>query len=157
MSGILGLKIDVDTYQGMKLGVTRLLSLLAAEGVRATFFLSIGPDASGRAVLQMIKNPRFLKKMVRSRACEPLRCEDRPVRHAPALAEDRPLLSGSRPADHRRGARGAVSRLGPPALGRTSCRKSRRSGSATGSARGVEGFERLTGKKSRPRSALRLG
>jgi undecaprenyl phosphate-alpha-L-ara4FN deformylase len=65
---ILGLKIDVDTYQGMKRGVPRLLSLLRQEGVKATFFLSIGPDASGRAVLQILKNPRFLKKMVRSRA-----------------------------------------------------------------------------------------
>jgi undecaprenyl phosphate-alpha-L-ara4FN deformylase len=68
MTGILGLKIDVDTYQGMKRGVPRLLSLLRQEGVKATFFLSIGPDASGRAVLQILKNPRFLKKMVRSRA-----------------------------------------------------------------------------------------
>ena len=68
MTRILGLKIDVDTYQGMKRGVPRLLSLLREEGLRATFFLSIGPDASGRAVLQILKNPRFLKKMVRTRA-----------------------------------------------------------------------------------------
>jgi undecaprenyl phosphate-alpha-L-ara4FN deformylase len=68
MNRILGLKIDVDTYQGMKRGVPRLLSLLEQEGIRATFFLSIGPDASGRAILQILKNPRFLKKMVRSRA-----------------------------------------------------------------------------------------
>jgi len=68
MNGMLGLKIDVDTYQGMRRGVPRLLSLLRQEGLRATFFLSIGPDASGRAVLQILKNPRFLKKMVRTRA-----------------------------------------------------------------------------------------
>ena len=65
---ILGLKIDVDTYQGMKRGVPRLLTLLREEGLTATFFLSIGPDASGRAVFQLLKNPRFLKKMVRTRA-----------------------------------------------------------------------------------------
>ena len=68
MNRILGLKIDVDTYQGMRRGVPRLLSSLRQEGLRATFFLSIGPDASGRAVLQILKNPRFLKKMVRTRA-----------------------------------------------------------------------------------------
>jgi undecaprenyl phosphate-alpha-L-ara4FN deformylase len=68
MTRILGLKIDVDTYQGMKRGVPRLLSLLRQEGLRATFFLSIGPDASGRAIFQILKNPRFLQKMVRSRA-----------------------------------------------------------------------------------------
>ena len=65
---VLGLKIDVDTYQGMKRGVPRLLSLLREEGIRATFFLSIGPDASGRAIFQLLKNPRFLKKMVRTHA-----------------------------------------------------------------------------------------
>ena len=68
MNRILGLKIDVDTYQGMRRGVPRLLSSLRQEGLRATFYLSIGPDASGRAVLQILKNPRFLKKMVRTRA-----------------------------------------------------------------------------------------
>jgi undecaprenyl phosphate-alpha-L-ara4FN deformylase len=65
---ILGLKIDVDTYQGMQQGVPRLLSLLREEGLRATFFLSVGPDASGRAIFQIFKNPLFLKKMVRTRA-----------------------------------------------------------------------------------------
>lgn len=68
MTKILGLKIDVDTYQGMRRGVPRLLSLLAQQKVQATFFLSIGPDASGRALLQILKNPRFLKKMIRTRA-----------------------------------------------------------------------------------------
>jgi undecaprenyl phosphate-alpha-L-ara4FN deformylase len=68
MERILGLKIDVDTYRGMKSGVPRLLSLLRDEGLRATFYLSIGPDASGRAILQILKNPRFLWKMVRTRA-----------------------------------------------------------------------------------------
>jgi undecaprenyl phosphate-alpha-L-ara4FN deformylase len=68
MIRILGLKIDVDTYRGMKSGVPRLLSLLRAEGLRATFYLSIGPDASGRALLQVLKNPLFLRKMVKTGA-----------------------------------------------------------------------------------------
>jgi hypothetical protein len=65
---ILGLKIDVDTYVGMKRGVPRLLSILAQFGIPATFYLSMGPDASGRAILQLVKNPRFLKKMLRTDA-----------------------------------------------------------------------------------------
>jgi undecaprenyl phosphate-alpha-L-ara4FN deformylase len=65
---ILGLKIDVDTYVGMKRGVPRLLSILAQFGFSATFYLSMGPDASGRAILQLVKNPRFLKKMLRTNA-----------------------------------------------------------------------------------------
>lgn len=64
----MGLKIDVDTYVGMKQGVPRLLAILARFGIPATFYLSMGPDASGRAILQLIKNPRFVKKMLRSNA-----------------------------------------------------------------------------------------
>jgi hypothetical protein len=69
-SNILGLKIDVDTYIGMKRGVPRLLEILDRFGVKATFYLSMGPDASGRAVLQLLRNPLFLKKMVRTKATQ---------------------------------------------------------------------------------------
>jgi hypothetical protein len=65
---ILGLKIDVDTYWGMKNGVPCLLQTLKEYKLKGTFFLSIGPDNSGRAVLQLIKNPLFLKKMMRTNA-----------------------------------------------------------------------------------------
>ncbi len=65
---ILGLKIDVDTYAGMKQGVPRLLSILSRFDIQATFYLSLGPDASGRAILQLVRNPRFLKKMLRTNA-----------------------------------------------------------------------------------------
>ena len=68
MARVLGLKIDVDTYLGMKKGVPRLLSVLDEMRIKGTFFLSIGPDASGRAIFQLIKNPRFLKKMIRTKA-----------------------------------------------------------------------------------------
>jgi len=65
---MLGLKIDVDTYWGMKTGVPCLLQTLKQFNLKGTFFLSIGPDNSGRAALQLIKNPRFLKKMMRTNA-----------------------------------------------------------------------------------------
>jgi hypothetical protein len=65
---ILGLKIDVDTYIGMKKGVPRLLSILDHFSVKGTFYLSMGPDSSGRALFQLFKNPLFLKKMRRTRA-----------------------------------------------------------------------------------------
>ena len=64
----MGLKIDVDTYIGMKQGVPSLLSILAHFGIPATFYLTMGPDASGRAIFQLIKNPRFLKKMLKTNA-----------------------------------------------------------------------------------------
>ena len=65
---VLGLKIDVDTHIGMKRGVPRLLSILSHFGIQATFYLSTGPDASGRAILQLVKNPRFLRKMLKTNA-----------------------------------------------------------------------------------------
>jgi len=68
MDPVLGLKIDVDTYQGMKNGVPRLLDILKDFNLKGSFFLSIGPDASGRAMLQLLKNPRFLGKMLRTNA-----------------------------------------------------------------------------------------
>jgi undecaprenyl phosphate-alpha-L-ara4FN deformylase len=65
---MLGLKIDVDTYWGMKNGVPSILQTLKQFNLKGTFFLSIGPDNSGRAALQLIKNPMFLKKMIRTNA-----------------------------------------------------------------------------------------
>ena len=64
----MGLKIDVDTYLGMQKGVPSLLKTLQGFGVKGTFYLSIGPDASGRAILQLLRNPAFLKKMFRTNA-----------------------------------------------------------------------------------------
>ncbi|MCX5832097.1 MAG: polysaccharide deacetylase family protein [Deltaproteobacteria bacterium] len=68
MKKLLGLKIDVDTYVGMEKGVPSLLKVLAKSGFKATFYLSIGPDASGRAMLTLLRNPLFLKKMWRTNA-----------------------------------------------------------------------------------------
>jgi len=65
---VLGIKVDVDTYAGMKNGVPRLLEILEKFDIKGTFFLSMGPDASGRAILQLLKNPLFLKKMIRTNA-----------------------------------------------------------------------------------------
>ncbi len=65
---VLGLKVDVDTRRGMEEGVPALLSLLDRFRCRATFFLSFGPDNSGKAVFRMIRHPRFLLKMVRTNA-----------------------------------------------------------------------------------------
>jgi peptidoglycan/xylan/chitin deacetylase (PgdA/CDA1 family) len=62
------LKIDVDTHQGLGQGVPRLARMLAAEGVAATFFIAMGPDHSGRAILRVLRNPGFVRKMLRTRA-----------------------------------------------------------------------------------------
>ncbi len=66
-SRLICLKIDVDTHDGMARGVPRLLDLLGAAGFPGTFFLSMGPDRMGRALLQLRK-PRFVRKMLGTNA-----------------------------------------------------------------------------------------
>jgi peptidoglycan/xylan/chitin deacetylase (PgdA/CDA1 family) len=62
------LKIDVDTYRGTREGVPAMLDDLAAAGVTASFFFTLGPDRSGRAILRVFTKPGFLRKMLRTNA-----------------------------------------------------------------------------------------
>lgn len=61
------LKVDVDTRVGLVRGVPRLLELFARLGLKASFFVAMGPDHSGRA-LKRIFRPGFLRKQLRSGA-----------------------------------------------------------------------------------------
>jgi peptidoglycan/xylan/chitin deacetylase (PgdA/CDA1 family) len=63
----LGLKVDVDTYVGMRDGVPALARALERRGLRASFFVACGPDHSGRAIRRVLK-PGFLAKMLRTNA-----------------------------------------------------------------------------------------
>ena len=63
-----GLKVDVDTHDGMRDGVPRLLDTLKAFGMRATFFLSFGPDNAGKAIWNVFRQKGFLRKMLRTGA-----------------------------------------------------------------------------------------
>ncbi|HXW84357.1 MAG TPA: polysaccharide deacetylase family protein [Candidatus Binataceae bacterium] len=62
------LKIDVDTHQGLARGVPRLRHLLEGESITASFYVSMGPDNSGRAITRAFRNPGFLAKMRRTKA-----------------------------------------------------------------------------------------
>ncbi len=59
----LALKVDVDTYRGTLEGVPRLLDLFAREGVRATFFFSLGPDNTGKAIRRVFRKG-FVRKVL---------------------------------------------------------------------------------------------
>jgi len=60
-----GLRVDVDTRRGLDEGVPRLLELFRRFGVRASFFVTMGPDHSGRAIRRALR-PSFLAKMWRT-------------------------------------------------------------------------------------------
>jgi len=64
----ISLKVDVDTYVGTRDGVPHLLEILERFGIRATFYFSMGPDNSGKAVRRIFTRKGFLKKMLRTRA-----------------------------------------------------------------------------------------
>lgn len=61
------LRVDVDTRQGLEAGVPRLLELFRRLDVRASFFVTMGPDRSGVAI-RRIWRPSFIRKMLRTRA-----------------------------------------------------------------------------------------
>jgi peptidoglycan/xylan/chitin deacetylase (PgdA/CDA1 family) len=65
----LALKIDVDTYRGTREGVPRLVDVLQRYQAQATFFFSLGPDHTGRAIKRVFR-PGFLSKVSRTSVVE---------------------------------------------------------------------------------------
>ena len=75
------LKLDLDTDVGTREGVPNLLRCLSKHQARATFFVSLGPDNTGKAALRVFTRPGFLSKMLRT--------------NAPGMYGMRTLLSGT--------------------------------------------------------------
>ena len=65
----LALKIDVDTYRGTREGVPRLVAALQRHNAQATFFFSLGPDHTGRAIKRVFR-PGFIGKVSRTSVLE---------------------------------------------------------------------------------------
>ncbi|HPX61332.1 MAG TPA: polysaccharide deacetylase family protein [Deltaproteobacteria bacterium] len=65
---ILALKVDVDTHAGTRDGVPALLEDLGRFSARATFYFSMGPDNTGKALRRIFTRKGFLKKALRSGA-----------------------------------------------------------------------------------------
>jgi undecaprenyl phosphate-alpha-L-ara4FN deformylase len=61
------LKVDVDTHDGLRVGVPVIRDCLAAYGIRASFFVVCGPDTTGRRLGRLL-GPRFVLKLIRTRA-----------------------------------------------------------------------------------------
>jgi peptidoglycan/xylan/chitin deacetylase (PgdA/CDA1 family) len=61
----IGLKVDVDTLRGTREGVPRLAALLQQHAVGATFYFSVGPDHTGRALKRVFRKG-FAQKVART-------------------------------------------------------------------------------------------
>jgi peptidoglycan/xylan/chitin deacetylase (PgdA/CDA1 family) len=61
----IGLKVDVDTLRGTREGVPRLASLFKKLGLDATFYFSVGPDHTGRAMRRVFRKG-FAQKVART-------------------------------------------------------------------------------------------
>jgi undecaprenyl phosphate-alpha-L-ara4FN deformylase len=61
----IGLKVDVDTLRGTREGVPRLTALLKSLGIGATFYFSVGPDNTGRAMRRVFRKG-FAQKVART-------------------------------------------------------------------------------------------
>jgi undecaprenyl phosphate-alpha-L-ara4FN deformylase len=61
----IGLKVDVDTLRGTREGVPRLAALFKKYGVEASFYFSVGPDHTGRALRRAFRKG-FAQKVART-------------------------------------------------------------------------------------------
>jgi len=61
----IGLKVDVDTLRGTREGVPRLAALFKKLNIDATFYFSVGPDNTGRAMRRVFRTG-FAKKVART-------------------------------------------------------------------------------------------
>jgi undecaprenyl phosphate-alpha-L-ara4FN deformylase len=61
----IGLKVDVDTLRGTREGVPRLMALFKKHRVDATFYFSVGPDHTGRAMRRVFRKG-FAQKVART-------------------------------------------------------------------------------------------
>jgi undecaprenyl phosphate-alpha-L-ara4FN deformylase len=62
MDKLIGIKVDVDTSEGMKHGVPTLLSLFDSYGIPASFFVPMGKDHTGWTAKRVFTRKGFLKK-----------------------------------------------------------------------------------------------
>jgi undecaprenyl phosphate-alpha-L-ara4FN deformylase len=68
MDKIIGLNVHVDTFEGMKEGVPRLLELFEKRGIQTTFFVPMGKDHTGRTLLRAVRHPALVLKASRGNA-----------------------------------------------------------------------------------------
>jgi len=63
---VIGLNVHVDTFEGMRRGVPRLLDLFDAYGIRTTFFVPMGKDHTGWTIKRVLTRRGFISKTRRA-------------------------------------------------------------------------------------------
>jgi len=63
MEKVIGLRVDVDFEIGMMRGVPYLLDLFKAEGITATFYVTLGPDGF-KNNKSRVKTPGYIKRIM---------------------------------------------------------------------------------------------
>lgn len=58
----IGVAVHVDTFEGMKKGVPVLLGLFRKYGIKASFFVPMGKDHTGRTIKRIFRRKGFLEK-----------------------------------------------------------------------------------------------
>lgn len=70
MDRLICLKVDVDTFHGMRRGVPALKDLFERYSLRGSFFVPMGKDHTGRTVKRVFTRPGFVKKASRTSALQ---------------------------------------------------------------------------------------
>jgi peptidoglycan/xylan/chitin deacetylase (PgdA/CDA1 family) len=63
---VIGLNVHVDTFEGMRRGVPRLLDLFQKHGISTTFFVPMGKDHTGWTIKRVFTRRGFVSKTHRS-------------------------------------------------------------------------------------------
>ena len=58
------LRIDVDTFEGIKLGIPEVVDFVLKQECPATIYLSMGKFATGRNIFRIIRNKEIAKKRI---------------------------------------------------------------------------------------------
>ena len=142
------LKVDVDTHDGMRDGVPRLLDTFRPVRRQGHVLSGVRAGQLRQGDLESLPQQGVPQENAAHRRAEVVRLADGALGHAASRAADRGEVPRLRPAHRRRGARGRRSRVGPSPLAGPS--RPADAGADRGAVRAAfECFEKDLGRRPR--------